>query len=64
MPFYMFVSAVVGAYIGFATWGDKNDGFKNHTDSSSQRPNYRGNDRMDSERMAAEWSNRPPEGRP
>ena len=23
-PFYMFVGAVVGAYIGFATWDDKN----------------------------------------
>lgn len=22
-PFYLFVAAVVGAYIGFATWGDK-----------------------------------------
>ena len=24
VPFYMFVSAVVGAYIGFAAWDDKN----------------------------------------
>lgn len=24
MPFYMFISAVVGAYIGFATLDDKN----------------------------------------
>lgn len=24
MPFYMFISAVVGAYIGFAAWDDKN----------------------------------------
>ena len=24
IPFYMFVSAVVGAYIGFAAWDDKN----------------------------------------
>lgn len=24
IPFYMFVSAVVGAYVGFATWDDKN----------------------------------------
>lgn len=22
MPFYMFISAVVGAYVGFATWDD------------------------------------------
>lgn len=64
VPFYMFVSAVVGAYIGFATWDDKNVGFKDHTNSSSQRSNYRGNHRMDSERMAAEWSDRPPESRP
>ena len=24
-PFYLFIGAVVGAYIGFATWDDKND---------------------------------------
>ena len=24
VPFYLFVSAVVGAYVGFATWDDKN----------------------------------------
>ena len=24
-PFYIFIGAVVGAYIGFATWDDKND---------------------------------------
>ena len=64
VPFYMFVSAVVGAYIGFATWDDRNVGSKNHTDSRSQRSNYRDNHRMDSERMAAEWSDRPPESRP
>lgn len=64
VPFYMFVSAVVGAYIGFATWDDKNVGFKNHSNSSSQRSNYRSEQRMDSERMAAEWSDRPPESRP
>jgi hypothetical protein len=23
-PFYVFVGAVVGAYLGFATWDDKN----------------------------------------
>lgn len=23
MPFYLFVGAVVGAYMGFSTWGDK-----------------------------------------
>ena len=23
MPFYLFVSAVVGAYMGFSSWGDK-----------------------------------------
>ena len=35
VPFYMFVSAVVGAYIGFATWDDKNVGLKNRTNSGS-----------------------------
>jgi hypothetical protein len=30
-PFYMFVSAVVGAYIGFATWEDN---------SRRRRPDY------------------------
>lgn len=64
VPFYMFVSAVVGAYIGFATWDDKNDGFKNHIDSGSQRTYYRDDRRVDSERMAAQWSDRPPESRP
>ena len=54
VPFYMFVSAVVGAYIGFATWDDKNDGFKNHTDSGSQRTHYRSDRRMDSERLEAQ----------
>jgi hypothetical protein len=63
VPFYMFVSAVVGAYIGFATWDDKNVGFKNHSNSSSQRSDYRSEQRMDSERMAADRSNRPPESR-
>ena len=23
MPFYLFVGSVVGAYMGFSTWGDK-----------------------------------------
>jgi hypothetical protein len=63
VPFYMFVSAVVGAYIGFSTWDDKNDGFKNHTNSGGERSNYRSDYRMDSERMAADRSNRPPESR-
>ena len=52
VPFYMFVSAVVGAYIGFATWDDKNARFESHSDSVGQRPNYRGGGRMDNERMA------------
>lgn len=30
--FYIFVSSVVGAYIGFASWDDKN--FKEKTDDS------------------------------
>ena len=63
-PFYMFVGAVVGAYIGFATWDDRNARFENNTYSSSQRSNYRSDQRVDSERMAAEWSDRPPESRP
>lgn len=32
-PFYIFVGAVVGAYIGFATWDDKNHvGYKSNSD--------------------------------
>jgi hypothetical protein len=27
VPFYMFIASVVGAYIGFATWDDKNARF-------------------------------------
>jgi hypothetical protein len=27
IPFYMFIASVVGAYIGFATWDDKNARF-------------------------------------
>jgi hypothetical protein len=64
VPFYMFVSAVVGAYIGFATWDDKNVKFKNDIDSSSECFNYRGEHRMGSKRMAAQRSDRPPESRP
>ena len=52
VPFYMFVSAVVGAYIGFATWDDKNARFESHSDSLSQRPNYRSDNGLDGERMA------------
>ena len=63
-PFYMFVGAVVGAYIGFSTWDDKNVRFESHSDSSSRRTYNRSDSRMDSERMAADWSNRPPESRP
>jgi hypothetical protein len=64
MPFYLFVTGVVGSYIGFATWDDKNVGFKNYTDSSGECFNYRGEHRMGSKRMAAQRSNRPPESRP
>jgi hypothetical protein len=63
-PFYMFVGAVVGAYIGFATWDDRNARFENNSYSSSRRFDHRSRSRMDDERMAADWSNRPPEGRP
>jgi hypothetical protein len=59
MPFYMFVGAVVGAYIGFATWDDKNDGLKSDNYSGSQRTNYWNDSGVDSERMAAEWEDRP-----
>jgi hypothetical protein len=52
VPFYMFVSAVVGAYIGFATWDDKNARFENNGYHDSSRPNYRSDSRMDGERMA------------
>jgi hypothetical protein len=57
VPFYMFVSAVVGAYIGFATWDDKNVGFKNDIDSSNEHSNYRVDNRMDSKRMETKRSN-------
>ena len=33
MPFYLFVSSVVGAYIGFATYDDKWKKFRNHDDT-------------------------------
>ena len=38
-PFYVFVGAVVGAYIGFATWDDKND-------MEHQDRNHRGRGRI------------------
>jgi hypothetical protein len=44
-PFYLFIGAVVGAYIGFATWDDKNDmEHKNHSYSSRGRIYDRGYD--------------------
>jgi len=48
-PFYIFIGAVVGAYIGFATWDDKNDmEHKNHSHNSRGRIYDRGYDsRMD-----------------
>lgn len=63
-PFYMFVGAVVGAYIGFATWDDKNARFENHNNSGNERFDNRSRNRMDDERLASDWSNRPPESRP
>ena len=57
VPFYMFVSAVVGAYIGFATWDDKNVRFENDIDSSNEHSNHRIDNRMDSKRMETKRSN-------
>jgi hypothetical protein len=62
-PFYMFVGAVVGAYIGFATWDDRNVRFENNGYSGGKHFDSRNRSRLDDERMEAEWPNRPPEGR-
>lgn len=50
VPFYMFVSAVVGAYIGFATWEDT---------SKSNRPDTRYNRRYDNDPSIEPQDDRP-----
>lgn len=56
LPFYGFIGAVVAAYIGFATYDDTHT---NNLDSSGGKPSDRTSNRMDSERMAPEWHDRP-----
>lgn len=46
-PFYIFIGAVIGAYIGFASWDDKNVmEHKNQPNNSPGRVYDRGYDRM------------------
>jgi hypothetical protein len=60
-PFYIFVGAVVGAYIGFSTVDDKwthEYEHENDYDNNSSHGRYRGNKRLGDKRMATKQQNR------
>lgn len=48
-PFYMFVSAVVGAYIGFATWEDNTRNSYKNSSNNRQYKDWRNDPLIESE---------------
>jgi hypothetical protein len=66
-PFYIFVGAVVGAYIGFATVDDKWTQDARHETNSDRYVGRRsdfGPHRMDSQRVEVERQDQPTEPKP
>ena len=65
-PFYVFVGAVVGAYIGFATYEDTHgvasDQYQNSTYSRGSESYGRTDYGVGRERMASQWEDRPDDG--
>jgi len=59
LPFYTFIGMVVAAYIGFATWDDKNAGFKSDGYNGGGGASTGGYSGVDNERLETERQDRP-----